>query len=43
MKSHKIFLFTWIYWICDDQRQEIGKNLQCKSIIPYFQQSEWIL
>ena len=24
-----------LYWICDDQ--EIPKNLQCKSFVPYFQ------
>ena len=25
-----------LHWICDDQRFEIRKNLQCKSFIPYF-------
>ena len=35
--------FYSLYWICDDQRFEIHKHLYCKSFVPYFQQSEWIL
>ena len=31
------------YWIRDDQRFEIRKNLWCKFFISYFQQSEWYL
>ena len=39
-KSYKNIL---IYWICDDQRLEKCKTLQCKSFLPYFQKSEWII
>ena len=35
--------FYLLYWVCEDQRFEIRKNLQCKSFVPYFQQSELTL
>ena len=31
------------YWICDDKRFEVPKNLQCKFFVLYFQKHEWIL
>ena len=35
--------FYLLYWVYDYQIFEIRKNLWCKSFVPYFQQSEWIL